>query len=304
VAHYKFDGNADDSSGNGNNGSLNGGPTFVAGKVGQAISLNGTTGFVRVNDSNSLDFNNADFSVMGWVKRANTSGAGGSIFMKKLDTGVSDNFANYIFGVGAWASCQANRILVSMGNGTGRSFDCSLTATISDTAWHHVAAVFSTSNNRVQFYIDGALSSTASNVTINPSPNAGPLIIGKHVNASGASGFFWNGLLDDLRIYSKALSASEVSAIFDGGGVIVSKFAPGERIELTTNDVNVRSAPSPTAASLGQKGAGVGGVILQGPTSAGGFTWWKVNFDYEAIVDGWVAESLMASSPLQCSLVI
>ena len=67
AAHYPFDGNANDVSGNGNNGTAVGSPTYVAGIQGQAINFNGSSQYVTVPDSNSLHLGPA-YTVSFWAK--------------------------------------------------------------------------------------------------------------------------------------------------------------------------------------------------------------------------------------------
>jgi len=67
VAHWQFEGNANDSSGNGLHGALTGAPAFVAGKVGQAISLRGLNDYVEITGYKGILGPNA-FSVSAWIK--------------------------------------------------------------------------------------------------------------------------------------------------------------------------------------------------------------------------------------------
>ena len=67
IGWWKFDGNLTDSSTNANNGTGVGSPTFATGKVGQAVSLNGTSQWVSVADANSLDFTTG-MTLAAWIR--------------------------------------------------------------------------------------------------------------------------------------------------------------------------------------------------------------------------------------------
>ena len=80
VVWLPGDGNADDVSGNGHNGTLQSGATFTTGKVNQAFSFNGSGAYVSVPDS--ADQQSASFSVDAWVNPNNSGGADGVIASK------------------------------------------------------------------------------------------------------------------------------------------------------------------------------------------------------------------------------
>ena len=82
--------------------------------------------------------------------------------------------------------------------------------TLSSGVWTHLAFVFDHANNLLTFYANGAVLGTVT-VTAALKGTADPLIIGQQ-NVAGYS-FPMNGLLDDLRLYNRALSSSEVSSL-------------------------------------------------------------------------------------------
>jgi hypothetical protein len=78
--------------------------------------------------------------------------------------------------------------------------------------WHHVAAVYYRSTQTMQMFIDGVLDSTGTSL---PAPNASTTNAMTIGNDTGS--YTFNGDLDDLRIYSRALAPAEVWALFEGG---------------------------------------------------------------------------------------
>src|SRR5438552_3016606 len=141
----------------------------------------------------------ADITVAAWVKRE-TLGDYGGIVGKTDGDAILDY--DFYFGSGAntlhfYSDNQSPQDAVSAG-------------TISDTNWHHVAATRSAET--VTFYLDGAPAGTVT-VTGDSADNPIPVRIG--TDGPGYSGdSMFNGLIDDVRIYNRALSASEIRALY------------------------------------------------------------------------------------------
>jgi len=72
VSYWPFEGTADDVV-NANHGTIHGGPGFIDGKFGQALSFDGTNDYVSVDDSASLNFGTGDFTIGAWIKLTNTN---------------------------------------------------------------------------------------------------------------------------------------------------------------------------------------------------------------------------------------
>lgn len=75
--------------------------------------------------------------------------------------------------------------------------------------------------------------------------------------------------------------------VSSGLGEAVLKFQPGDRVEVHTEELNVRNAPYGTL--LGSQQPGAKGTVIEGGVANGGFVWWNVNFDIG--IDGWCAEN-------------
>jgi hypothetical protein len=80
-----------------------------------------------------------------------------------------------------------------------------------DANWHHLAIVYSSSG--ITAYIDGVAGAVTSGNTSNFSPDSRANQIGHNTEDSGGSRYF-NGLIDDVRIYNRALSATEVKLLY------------------------------------------------------------------------------------------
>jgi len=194
VSLWSGEGTANDSVG-GNNGTMTGSAKFGSGKVGQGFVFDGDNGSgVLLGNPASLQLQ--DFTIEAWIKRGSISmvsqnAPNGEIFSYQLD--------GYAFGL--W---DGRLFLSKMGVG-----NVTLRTGISDTNWHHVAVT--KSGSKVIFYIDG----TAHNVEpYAPTFDfATPAAIGTAPTDDGTQTTFL-GSIDEIGIFNRALSASEIRAIY------------------------------------------------------------------------------------------
>ena len=190
VAWWPGDGNTNDIAG-GNNGTIVGGVSYAPGKVNQAFSLDGTTGYVQVPDSSSLKVT-GQITIAAWI---NPSALGGRV-VDKITAGGSDGYLLDTYGGNV-------RLIV---DGQGLSGATSLPT----GAWSHVAGVYGGEQMRV--YLNGALDGTL-NTSVAIPTNALTLRIG----ADSAGSNLFNGLIDEAQVFSRALSASEIQGIVAAG---------------------------------------------------------------------------------------
>lgn len=212
VANYLFNETngttASDSSGNGNNATLNGSAAWTAGKNGNAVSLNGSTAYASLPTGITSTLN--DFTVSTWV-RVNAS----ADWSRILDFGTGTS--NYMF-LTPKAGGGGLRFAIKTTSGTEQQINASALAT---GLWKHVAVTLSGTTGIL--YVDGAEVARNSSMTYKPSSlgSTSSNFIGK----SQFSDPFLNGLVDDFKIYNRALSASEISTIA-GGTTAPANIAP------------------------------------------------------------------------------
>jgi Concanavalin A-like lectin/glucanases superfamily/Immunoglobulin domain/Immunoglobulin I-set domain len=198
VSWWTAEGNANDSAGS-NPGTLEGGTGFAPGEVGQAFDFRNGTGYVQVPDSPSLNFGGNDFSIELW---ANFTSLGGSRALIAKDNGPGAN-NKWIF----WLNGGQLQFLIQTGQ-SGVSVGSAAFNPALNT-WHHLAV--NRSGSLFSFYLDGALVSTGTSSTPIPAITA-PLTIGQ---AEGL--YFMGGLEDEVTIYARALSPTEVQSIYLAG---------------------------------------------------------------------------------------
>ena len=210
VAHYAFDGNTIDSKG-GIGGTAFGSPTYTTGKIGQALQLDGVDDYVSVPDTSNLDFNGSQsFSISYWVKSTTAT----PHVAKKINASAT---------VGYMISAVSNSggiATLNLSDGVDEvnvSLASSPQVPLVNGEWHHVVMVLDQGVNTVRLYVDTATGNTANISTLDSLENSTPLYIGTSGKLSSSK---TKGSIDDVRIYNKALSASEIGDLFSlGGGV-------------------------------------------------------------------------------------
>jgi len=213
VGWWPGNGDAKDVVG-GNHGTPLNGAAFAPGLVGEAISLDGLNAYVEVQDSPS--FTLSSITIDAWVKPNSVIGSLHPIVAKYNaslpdPTGVSWSFlgagnAGLVFV--AYQSLMVYR---------GVESDM---AVLTPGVWQHVAATFDDQTQAITLYVNGVpvpatLISGSTQVAINDSVT--PVDFGTLINMQGGLNGLWDGLMDEVDIFNRALSASEVQAIYQAG---------------------------------------------------------------------------------------
>jgi hypothetical protein len=201
---WLLDGNASDSSSYGANATLLGSPPFVAGRVGQALSLNGTTQYATVADANHLDLTSG-LTMAAWIRPAGAAPATQDL-IKKATLGGVDGYELSLSSAGT--------VFVRLNQAASAdTFRVNSTTAypLSNSAWMHVAATYD--GTTIRLYINGTLESSVGGPAA-IATNSLPLTLGAQSDASR----FYSGLLDDVHLYSRALSAAEITALATPAG--------------------------------------------------------------------------------------
>ena len=206
IAWYTFDGDAKDSASS-HHGTTVGSPGFVAGKIGQALDMGLDQQYVTVAYAADLAMNS--FTIAAWVNVYDTSAL-------RAILGTRFNSDN-TFDV----KVEATRIHGDIGDGSAwlnTSVDITQAqgGVIDAGTWHQVTYVIDNAAQRAFMYLDGALASTVtfSGTPLFMKPDQ-ELRIG---NCSGTE--YMHGMIDDVRIYNRALSQAEVAGLVGRTGAI------------------------------------------------------------------------------------
>lgn len=202
VSWWAAEGNADDETGtNPGDASAAG---FAAGPVGVAFTFDGDNDFVSVPDDPSLNL--AAFTLEAWIEAAELlSPAVGFIAVKSGTFGLQ----GYEFGV----YNPTGQLRLTL-NGALGGADLIAGPDVIDGQPHHVAASYD--GARLRLYVDGRLVGCHANSEIVQYGVASPLYIGRRPELTFDGD--WNGLIDELSLYSRALCATEIAAIYAAGG--------------------------------------------------------------------------------------
>jgi len=203
IGYWSFnegDGNeAGDFSGNGNSGTITG-STWIDGKRGRALSANGSSDYVGINDPDN--FNQDVFTVSAWVK-----------------TTVSGTFKTF---VGRAMSTQGWNFLIHSNNKLALRMDTTTNTNgypsstgpeINDGKWHHVVAAVDLPSSQIDLYVDGQNAGTSGSIGGTFNETGGTLNILGPALGTG----YTNGSADEVRIYNRILEVSEIQALYEMG---------------------------------------------------------------------------------------
>jgi hypothetical protein len=199
VGWWRFDEGsgtvANDSSGNGNDGTFNGDPQWAAGMFGGALEFNGTDDYVEVPDNESLHLWER-FTLAAWIYQVESSS---SRIIDKIGAGTAN---------GPHLDTHPGTTLRSC---SGTCVSTAADYTLEE--WHHVAVTFDEGD--VKLYIDGSIEGEGSA----PSPLAGNSL-SLRIGADSDGQSLFHGLIDDVRVYNRALTEAEILAAMEGAGSV------------------------------------------------------------------------------------
>jgi hypothetical protein len=201
---WKLDGNADDSSTTGANGTVIGGPLWVAGKIDGAVELDGVDDFVDCGNPTALDFG-TDFAVCAWIKM--TSIVKGTVFGKGGDESGGIRYAL------AMGETDSNKMCLTTDDDKSKKQAKGATV-VNDGAWHHVVGM--RNGNTAMVYVDGKLDGTVAlpeGYSLSGTSQHDALIgaVADHRDPTGATKEkFFAGTIDDVRVYNRALLEAEI----------------------------------------------------------------------------------------------
>jgi primary-amine oxidase len=178
------------------------GPHRLAGVVNGSLQFDGINDYVQVPDSPSLNFGTGDFTIDAWVRSTQNSGVGAL-----LDKRRGPPYQGYhLF------TSDGTLFLQLATAGTFANYSSS--AFIADGNWHHFAVIVNRTQDRVEWFVDGLAMPQNTNLLTGSLNNALPLRFGVR---SFQLGGFWQGQLDELELFNRALDEIEVFTIFDAG---------------------------------------------------------------------------------------
>ena len=198
-----------DRSGRNNYGTLTnmaGQNNWRASGSGVAINLDGTDDYCSINDSDSLDIaSSGNLTISAWVYRTANVAAYETLVTKRLSAGSTANY-------------ELSFNNTSTGNDKAFGFYSGSSFTVSTTlvpllAWTHIGSVSNASGTT--YYVNGRTAGTSA--TVAASANAHPFKIGAVAGSPETQ--FLSAMLDDIRIYNRALTTAELRLLASRRGI-------------------------------------------------------------------------------------
>lgn len=204
VAYYPFNGNANDESGNGNDGTVDGATltTDRDGNTNSAYNFDGINDNISISDSDELSL--SQFTISAWVDMNNKTS------FKIIGKGVDFSNGEYTFG--STGNNEISIILIDSINGGFRGIK-----SFFSTGWLHLVATYdgtvgTNAQNGLKLYQNNILLSTTdltSGVFQEMRNTINSVLIGLY------NGIYANGKIDDVRIYNRVLTTDEITALYN-----------------------------------------------------------------------------------------
>jgi hypothetical protein len=192
VGWWKLDNDVKDSSGNGNDGTIVGTPTYVAaGKIGASLKLNGTTDYVDCGNAASVNITDV-ITCSAWIKPTTLANSAYQTFVSKGDVA-------YVL-----AHTSGNLLQLAIYDGTWYSANSAAVTSTMNNSWHHVAGTYD--GTQIRLYVDGKMAGSTLRTGV-IATDTYLLSLGR--NSQNTSRLF-TGEMDDVRIYRGVLPTSEI----------------------------------------------------------------------------------------------
>ncbi len=209
VAYYPFSGNTNDSSGSGNNGVPQNGVALTTDRFGntnKAYNFDGLDDFIEVPNSSSLQLTNSQFTLSAWATHSRIDNADKLILCK------SDGGGN----TAKWTMMYSCGLNTPAGIGMHVNPASPTTSVYNNqpqlNKWYHYIIV--RKDTLLNIYVDGTLVKSSTWKFTIPATVGNLRIGGQEVNGGGE---WFSGKLDDIRIYNRVLSDTEIQSLYTEG---------------------------------------------------------------------------------------
>lgn len=194
----------------------------VDGKIRKALQFDGVDTYIDCGDSITITgIGDSSFSISMWIKFPSSPPSGGTFDL--ISNGGTTNAGSYIFYINSSSQLVAT-LYTSAGAQTFTFND-----TINDNGWHHVGMVYSSTDDTISVYTDGFID-TYSSPTMMSGTASQYTSSNVYIGSRDGSNNFYIGLMDDVRIYNTALTATQFYELYYNTAGIIG------RIILKTND--------------------------------------------------------------------
>jgi len=232
IAAYSFDEGSgttvNDLSGTGNNGTTTNTTWSTAGKFGKALSFNGTNSWVTVADSASLDLTSG-MTLEAWVNPTTLGTVWRTIIMKEQPS----ELVYTLYGNTSTTRPSGNVYV-------GGEVETRGTAALTTNAWTHLAVTYDGSTLRL--FVNGV---EASNKAISGSMQVSTGVL--RIGGNGIWGEYFSGLIDEVRVYNRALTAGEIQSDMNAPIGVPDTTAPAVNMTAPANGDTVTGTKTVSA---------------------------------------------------------
>lgn len=208
VGYWPFCGNANDDSGNGNNGTVNGATLTIDrfGNANSAYSFNGVNNFISCLNNN--------------IPAGNSSRTFSAWFYLTPTNGYSDGYSVLSYGTNTFPDGRLNDIFIKENDvtfNTHMNYSTNTNPLNNNNLWHNIVVTYNNTNvSSINIYLDGIQIQTSNfnlvNLNTLDTLNTN-LLFGKAI-VQYASNFYFNGKIDDIGIWNRVLTPIEVSQLY------------------------------------------------------------------------------------------
>ena len=181
------------------------------------MDFNGIDEYILIPDDSSLDLETA-WSISAWVYRQGTCDSGG--YSK-----IVSKWENYFLATDCTSS-QDNFLYGCVGTGSGHVCNGTRDTPLPLNEWHFLNFIYSESTQQADLYLDGQIVHTVSSASVTGGTNYDLFIGRPHLDTTDQ---FFDGIIDDVKIYDRALSQAEVTALYETSGDKVTKFSSSNK---------------------------------------------------------------------------
>jgi hypothetical protein len=223
---------AKDLSGNGNDGTIIGGVTWVPdGKFGGALEFNGSDGWVEVPDDDSVEFpEGVDFTLACWLKVTTPEGSPPMIIAKNYHP--AQVLPWYALYYADQAKAATGNMSLFLRDANSASFHIASTTNINDEEWHHIAGT--REGGTLRLYIDGVEEASLDGADFDVGTNDAPLHFMSHLER------FMGGILDEVLILRRAMSEAEINNLMNNGVETILAVSSLGKLSTTWAEVKSR----------------------------------------------------------------
>ena len=240
VGHWTFDEGsgttASDASGNNNTGTVINGPVWEAGKINSGLTLDGVNDYVNIPHSNSLNISGTQITLSAWLKFQST-GTWQTLVTKVNEDGTH-NYPYFLYMLGVNNDNRA-RFFLAVG---GVFVDVKSSQALTNGNWYHLTGVYDGTSLRM--YVNGVLDGTT---------NENRTIVSKtssfRIGAGGTVNEPTKGSVDDIRVYNRALTQSDITELFNNTGGSTTPPPPPPSSDTTPPTVSITSPSNGSTVS-------------------------------------------------------